>query len=368
MFTLLTGKPPFETKNIKETYRRIKKIKYEFPPDSDQYISSQAKNLISSIFTKDPTKRPNLFQIKNNPFFTELPIPKAMPPSILKRAPTNNELFGMDHPEEVLNGNRNKNNSNSRPPLISRGYQQNTNHLNSNYTKNGNQIGHNEEKENKLLQPQSIEPVNTLNAKRKENSFLSVIKHIDYSQKYGMGYILSNGCTGIYFNDSTKILLHRNRENVIYVDHEENEQQCSLSNFPTCLKKKITLLKHFTDYLWRKDDKTDNVTNDKINKLKIRAHINEHDDFQAKEYQIYVKTTLSDQYCTLFKLSNNTVQVNFTDSSQIILQDTFVRYHDKNGDDNVYKLKDLFTSKKDLRKDLKKRCKYTQQLLHKVNR
>ena len=33
-----------------------------------------------------------------------------------------------------------------------------------------------------------------------------VTKWIDYSSKYGLGYILNNGNTGVYFNDSTKIL------------------------------------------------------------------------------------------------------------------------------------------------------------------
>lgn len=34
-----------------------------------------------------------------------------------------------------------------------------------------------------------------------------VKKWVDYSSKYGLGYLLSDGTTGIYFNDSTKMLL-----------------------------------------------------------------------------------------------------------------------------------------------------------------
>lgn len=34
-----------------------------------------------------------------------------------------------------------------------------------------------------------------------------VKKWVDYSTKYGLGYLLSNGSTGVYFNDSTKIIL-----------------------------------------------------------------------------------------------------------------------------------------------------------------
>jgi hypothetical protein len=34
-----------------------------------------------------------------------------------------------------------------------------------------------------------------------------VKKWVDYSQKYGLGYLLSNGAAGVFFNDSTKIIL-----------------------------------------------------------------------------------------------------------------------------------------------------------------
>ena len=34
-----------------------------------------------------------------------------------------------------------------------------------------------------------------------------VKKWVDYSSKYGLGYLLSNGCTGVFFNDSTKIVI-----------------------------------------------------------------------------------------------------------------------------------------------------------------
>ena len=34
--------------------------------------------------------------------------------------------------------------------------------------------------------------------------------HVDYSSKYGVGYLLSNGASGVFFNDSTKIVLDPN--------------------------------------------------------------------------------------------------------------------------------------------------------------
>ena len=46
----------------------------------------------------------------------------------------------------------------------------------------------------------------TKNNLDKSPSRRSVKKWIDYSSKYGNGYILSNNMIGVYFNDSTKIL------------------------------------------------------------------------------------------------------------------------------------------------------------------
>jgi len=32
-------------------------------------------------------------------------------------------------------------------------------------------------------------------------------KWIDYTSKYGLGYVLSNGAVGVFFNDATKIII-----------------------------------------------------------------------------------------------------------------------------------------------------------------
>lgn len=49
-----------------------------------------------------------------------------------------------------------------------------------------------------------------------DNNYVSVKKWIDYSSKYGIGYALSNGTIGVYFNDSTKILA-LNEEHFCYI-------------------------------------------------------------------------------------------------------------------------------------------------------
>lgn len=47
IYTLLIGKPPFETADVKTTYQKIKKNQYTFPEHVK--CSKQSKSLINSI-------------------------------------------------------------------------------------------------------------------------------------------------------------------------------------------------------------------------------------------------------------------------------------------------------------------------------
>ena len=47
---------------------------------------------------------------------------------------------------------------------------------------------------------------------------LYVQKWVDYSTKYGLGYILNNGTIGVNFNDSTKLCLGVDSNHYTYLD------------------------------------------------------------------------------------------------------------------------------------------------------
>jgi len=84
----LIGKPPFETSEVKATYKKIKACQYAFQDHIT--ISDNAKNLIQKILVLDPTKRPTLDEIMSDPFMTSEPIPKTMPRSTLACPPPTN--------------------------------------------------------------------------------------------------------------------------------------------------------------------------------------------------------------------------------------------------------------------------------------
>lgn len=54
-YTLLVGKPPYESKDVKSTYQRILRNEYSFP--SHVPISEHARHLISSMLQTRPDKR-----------------------------------------------------------------------------------------------------------------------------------------------------------------------------------------------------------------------------------------------------------------------------------------------------------------------
>jgi polo-like kinase 1 len=88
IYTMLIGKPPFETNDVKTTYRKIRMNSYTFPENVN--ISNEAKSLITRILHLNPAYRPSLDDILNHEFFhMGNVVPKLLPTSTLACAPNN---------------------------------------------------------------------------------------------------------------------------------------------------------------------------------------------------------------------------------------------------------------------------------------
>ena len=91
LYTCLVGKPPFETSDVKTTYRRIRMNAYSFP--EHVVVSDTAKSLITRILHSDPARRPSLDDILGHDFFQSAgSIPKLLPPSTLACPPSSSYL------------------------------------------------------------------------------------------------------------------------------------------------------------------------------------------------------------------------------------------------------------------------------------
>lgn len=109
LYTLLIGKPPFETSDVKNTYRKIKANNYSFPESA--IISKEVRNLIESLLVTDPSQRLTLRQIYEHDFLNNKEnIPKNLPSSTLACPPSVSYLKKImpnkDYSIEINNKNR----------------------------------------------------------------------------------------------------------------------------------------------------------------------------------------------------------------------------------------------------------------------
>ena len=146
--------------------------------------------------------------------------------------------------------------------------------------------------------------------KQKQEASITVKEFIDYTSKYGLVYRLTNGVTGICFNDATRIIMDLNKFHFDYITKNEKEQNediktYTLSSFPKELTKKVTLLKYFRSHF-------EGENNNK----------NEEENLETEKIMkdpIYIKKWIKLKHAYLFRMSNKVVQVNFEDKTEISL-------------------------------------------------
>lgn len=84
---MIIGKPPFETSDVKTTYKRIRMNAYNFP--ENVAISDPARDLITKILNNDPAKRPTVDEILTCEWMNNSgTIPRLLPASTLACPPS----------------------------------------------------------------------------------------------------------------------------------------------------------------------------------------------------------------------------------------------------------------------------------------
>eukprot|EP00331_Platyophrya_macrostoma_P004873 CAMPEP_0176416666 /NCGR_PEP_ID=MMETSP0127-20121128/6468_1 /TAXON_ID=938130 /ORGANISM="Platyophrya macrostoma, Strain WH" /LENGTH=641 /DNA_ID=CAMNT_0017796757 /DNA_START=31 /DNA_END=1956 /DNA_ORIENTATION=+ len=387
IYTLLIGKPPFETSDVKTTYKKIKMNSYSFPEHVP--LSDAAKGLITRILNLDPARRPTLDEILEHPFMNHGgTIPKLLPVSTLAcppsasylkqflaqstspRANTTANLFKDKVPLGTISSN---NKLNQKQDLISTQDLASTKELTNNKfgsTLNGETNNWNMTSKDSNLKlgattkdfkatqnPDTNAFTKTVGTgglttqKGAKASDVWVKKWVDYSSKYGLGYLLSNGATGVFFNDSSKILLHPKGATFEYIERRSTDKQDittkhSMTDYPKELQKKVTLLQHFKGYLEADSKPEPEETNGEFNVVG----------------SVYVKKWMKTKHAIMFRLSNKVVQVNFTDKTEIILssENKIVTYVSRKGERSNYP---LATALESTNAEMVKRLKYTKEVL-----
>lgn len=82
---MVVGKPPFQTKDVKAIYKKIKHLEYSFPSNVD--VSEAAMDLIEAILDREPQNRPSTCEILQHDFTCRGTFPRSVPSTAMDLAP-----------------------------------------------------------------------------------------------------------------------------------------------------------------------------------------------------------------------------------------------------------------------------------------
>ncbi|XP_077507654.1 serine/threonine-protein kinase PLK1-like [Amblyomma americanum] len=329
LYTLIVGHPPFVASTLEETYARIKQNRYSLPPT----MSSEARDLIRSILQQDPKKRPTIDDILKDGFITSGPLPSHLPTSCLVVPPrfdalgtTGNtdgrrallekneerELEATVTPlkESQENGGKPEQSLKSQLPASSQ--EARAPPASAEALSPGQREGHLKVLQRLLQQLLTARPPECGFDRPDEAEdpasapILWIGKWVAFTDKYGMGYQLCDGSTGVLFIDDTRIVLLNNNVSIAYVDEDGAEHYYTLEEHPASLEKKVKLLKHFSNFMEVKLQKTGRDVSPREGDNLVRLPV--------------LGSWLRTRTAMCFYLTNGIVQVNFLrDHSKLIL-------------------------------------------------
>jgi len=302
LYTLLVGKPPFETQTLKDTYSRIKKNEYHIP----SRIGPLARNLIQRLLQHEPASRPSVDEILRDDFMTMGFLPTRLPVSCLTMAPRfdtkmNASLIARRTPLTEVNSQLG-----SGAPTLERKDSHKDGagapsdcYLSELHKQLGQLVASKPgEKGGALAEDECEDP--------KSQPMTWVSKWVDYSDKYGFGYSLNDDSIGVVFNDLTKLLLLADGTNIHYIDYEQSEHYYTLNEFPATVEKKVKLLNYFRNYM-------------REHLLKAGANMEVREEDALSRIPA-LKTWFRTSRAVVMHLTNGTMQINFfKDHTKIIL-------------------------------------------------
>ncbi|KAH9887930.1 Pkinase-domain-containing protein [Cubamyces lactineus] len=149
-----------------------------------------------------------------------------------------------------------------------------------------------------------------------------IVSWVDYCNKYGMGYALTDGSVGVHFNDTTTIVLSPDKHHFDFVSSRRQgavyvRKNHTVAEYPEELKHKVYLLKHFERYIMERLYGDYDWT---------------FEDFERTKGMEFVQKYLRMKHVIVFKMSHGVLQFNFYDHTKLILssQGLLVTHIDKN--------------------------------------
>ncbi|XP_064625588.1 serine/threonine-protein kinase PLK1-like [Lineus longissimus] len=370
MFAMLVGRPPFETPTLKETYLRIATNKFFIPsnisdparllmrrilspsPDTrptideilaDDFFSSgyMPQTLPTACCTSAPkfpvsysTPQTPVSIVKETTFTdnvieTHHVLKETRYPTIRVAAPE--EKIIMRPPPHVLQPAKTKENArecvrnglDSRNGILAQGAttpdQENISPRDVHSSLNGldttprcgspglavklhHRIGH-------CLDRSPTPSFNENPAPMTNPNVLWISKWVDYSNKYGFGFQLSNRSVGVLFNDTARISLGPDGKSAQYCDLTGRVTAFQVDAVPTGLQKRSTLLTYFATYM---------------NENLIQGGDMEAEGADRYPGGIFMKKWFRTSKAIVMYLSSGTLQVNFFEDHTKIIMSTAI--------------------------------------------
>uniref|UniRef100_M4BT72 Serine/threonine-protein kinase PLK n=1 Tax=Hyaloperonospora arabidopsidis (strain Emoy2) TaxID=559515 RepID=M4BT72_HYAAE len=471
MYTMLVGRPPFETNDVKTTYKLIRANQYDFPETA--HVSRLAQSLVRRILRNDPGARLSLDQILKHPFLADEFVPASLPRTALLVTPPTckRQSFATRHSDsedfagsaggvvptpsaaskqyplqtrdvnaliqrasdpgalpnllQLLPRAHKRGGSRKTAGLLGSTTTQlapsgNTTVISSSHNRTTNapvcfqdvlesacktlsrffylqEYTHSSEGGDTRLSESSPAATIVAAAQRLKEiraeaeavcplvpATLWISQWVDYTSKYGIGYMLSNGGSGVYFNDSTKMISSADGRIFEYIERQsshnpgsESQVRYTMDNYDHALNKKVSLLGHFKGYLV--DARAENDEADTLESQLARSFVlssrgvgtdigtleNCSGDGSTQP-MVFVMKWVKTRHAVLFQLSNRTIQLNFFDKSKLMLSANacVATYLNRDGDLAVFpSATAILTSE---RPDLGKRLRYAKDMLQQM--
>ncbi|XP_055775987.1 serine/threonine-protein kinase PLK2-like [Salvelinus fontinalis] len=410
MYTMLLGRPPFETTNLKETYRCIREARYSLPSS----LSPQAKQLISSLLAKTPEDRPHLDHILRHEFFTQGFVPERLPASCCHSAPDfhvsspaksffkkaaaalfggkrdkvkyyetlnqltkeEEEIYKLRHDlkKTVISQQTKQITEDGRPlsPSAGRPVAPSTEGLppttrdtirlivrgslgscsSSSECLEDSTAGSVAETVASVLRGclENMPKADDLPKGTECSNLQWVTKWVDYSNKYGFGYQLSDHIVGVLFNNGTHMSLLADKKTVHYYAELGQCSVFSTSDVPEHFVGQVTVLKYFAHYM-------------EENLMDGGDLVSQADTHKPR---LYLLQWLKSDRALMMLFNDGTFQVNFYhDHTKIILctqrEEYLLTYINEERVSSTFRLSSLLTS--GCPADLRQRMEYSLNML-----
>ncbi|CAB3383426.1 Hypothetical predicted protein [Cloeon dipterum] len=320
LYTLLVGRPPFETTSLKETYQRIRNCEYSL---SKAALSPEAVNLIRRMLQSEPKARPTVKQLLDDPFFTSGYMPKELPTTCLSVEPRfdpailakhNQSAVSIKHPASYIPA---VGTASRRPLTQVNQIDHRGDHIEAQSQPVGPTVMENSFKHMLMIKEQLTNLLDKPNLVKPNNSFLGeaedpaaqalfwISTWVDYTDKYGFGYQLCDDSVAVAYNDGTKLILLANETDLQYIERDGQEHYHKMLSYPASLSKKMKLLDYFRRYMV-----------EHLVKAGGRRLSKESDSMARMPYLCH---WFRSRNCVIMFLTNGTLQINFSNHNKLII-------------------------------------------------